>query len=546
MDWATHEYLHRTRGAAIASGLGATGYTLIGDRTLNTDAQISFAGGTFYDEDLQVDISHSATPTSNTWEQRLENGAYIPVYYHSGSNGGWIKDTATQFPLKYNARAKYNQYTGGSWTTTDIDNNRWGISWIIATNNLNEPIICILGQNSYSSTNLAEDAVWEDLNLDGFPIFEFRPLYKIIYYTSNNYTNTPKTAFTSIWDLRRIVSSGSAIPTTPVSDHGSMSGLGDDDHTQYLNTTRHNALDHTTALGTASITDLGDVAITGATPDQFLKWDGSNWINANIPQINTLDDVGDVSATGASANSVLVYNGSAWVSTVNPTISGDLTVSGNLVVEGNTVTLNTETLTVEDKNIVLGSVTTNAAADGGGITLIGSTNKSITWNNSTSSWTSSEDIDLASGKVIKIAGTQVLSATNYTGEAATVAANSVGPTILQEGPARAGFRSQLNAQTSTPYTLVIGDLGKLITMNASTGMTLSIPANSSVPFTIGDRIDVVQIGTGALQIVGASGVTVNCTPQGTANTANLRAQWSSATMVKINTNQWIVLGDLKV
>ena len=546
MDWATHEYLHRTRGAAIASGFGASGYVLGGNGTSNTHAQMSLVGGTFYDEDLQVDIVHSATPTSDTWEQRLENGAYIPVYYHSGSNGGWIKDTATQFPLKYNTRAKYNQYTGGSWTTTDIDNNRWGISWIVATNNLNEPVIAILGQNSYSSTNNAEDATWEDLNLDGFPVVEFRPLYKIIYYTSNTYTNTPKTSFISIWDLRRIISSGSAIPTTPVSDHGSMSGLADDDHTQYLNTTRHNALDHTTALGTASITDLGDVEITGATPDQFLKWDGSNWINANIPQINTLDDVGDVSATGASANSVLVYNGSAWVSTIDPVIGGNLTVTGNLVVEGNTVTLNTETLTVEDKNIVLGSVTTNAAADGGGITLIGSTDKSITWTNSTSSWTSSENIDLVSGKVIKIAGTQVLSATNYTGEAATVAANSVTPSILQEGPARAGFRSQLNAQTTTPYTLVAGDLGKLITMNASTGMTLSIPANSAVPFTVGDRIDVVQIGTGALQIVGASGVTVNCTPQGTANTANLRAQWSSATMVKINTDQWIVLGDLKV
>jgi hypothetical protein len=416
----------------------------------------------------------------------------------------------------------------------------------VATNNLNEPVLAILGQNSYSSTNNAEDATWEDLNLDGFPIFEFRPLYKIIYYTSNTYTNTPKTSFTSIWDLRRIISSGSAIPTTPVSDHGSMSGLADDDHINYLNVTRHDALDHTTALGSASITDLGDVAITGATPDQFLKWDGSNWINADIPQINTLDDVGDVSATGASANSVLVYNGSAWVSTIDPVIggnltaNGNLTVSGNLIVEGNTVTLNTETLTVEDKNIVMGSVTTNAAADGGGITLIGSTNKSISWTNSTSSWTSSENIDLASGKVIKINGTEVLSVTNYTGQAATVAANSVSPSILQEGPARAGFRSQINAQTVTPYTLVATDLGKLITMNASTGMTLTIPANSSVPFTIGDRVDVVQIGTGALEIAGADGVTVNATPG-----LKLRTQWSSATMVKINTDQWIVLGDLK-
>jgi hypothetical protein len=77
-------------------------------------------------------------------------------------------------------------------------------------------------------------------------------------------------------------------------------------------------------------------------------------------------------------------------------------------------------------------------------------------------------------------------------------------------------------------------------MNASTGMTLTIPANSSVPFTIGDRVDVVQIGTGALEIAAAAGVTVNATPG-----LKLRTQWSSATMVKINTDQWIVIGDLK-
>ena len=539
MDWATHEYLHRTRGAAIASGFGVSGYVLGGNGTSDTHAQMSLVGGTFFDEDLQVDILHSATPTSNTCEQRLENGAYIPVYYHSGSNGGWIKDTATQFPFKYNSRAKYNQYTGGSWTTTDIDNNRWGISWIVATNNLNEPIISILGQANYTSTNLAEDAVWEDLNLDGFPVFEFRPLYKIIYYTSNTFTNTPKTALTSIWDLRRIVSSGSAIPTTPVSDHGSMSGLADDDHTQYLNTTRHDALDHTTALGSASITDLGDVAITGATPDQFLKWDGSNWINANIPQINTLDDVGDVSATGASANSVLIYNGSAWVSTIDPVIGGNLTVSGNLIVQGNTVTLNTETLTVEDKNIVMGSVTTNTAADGGGITLIGSTNKSISWTNSTSSWTSSEHLDLASGKVIKIAGTQVLSATNYTGEAATVAANSVTASILQEGVPRAGFRSQISDVTTTPYVLQLTDLAKLIKVNGATGMTVTVPTEANVAFTLGDRIDATQYGAGQVTFAAQPGVTLRSTPG-----LKTRTQYSTATLTKIGTNEWLITGDL--
>ena len=70
---------------------------------------------------------------------------------------------------------------------------------------------------------------------------------------------------------------------------------------------------------------------------------------------------------------------------------------------------------------MLGDVTTpsNITANGGGITLNGDTNKTFNWISATTAWTSSENIDLASGKVLKIAGTEVLSATAYTGKAAT-------------------------------------------------------------------------------------------------------------------------------
>ena len=93
--------------------------------------------------------------------------------------------------------------------------------------------------------------------------------------------------------------------------------------------------------------------------------------------------------------------------------------------------------------------------------------------------------------------------------------------------------------------MVLTDLAKLVTMSNSSTSSITIPDNASVAFNVGDRIDVLQKGSGSLQILGASGVTVNCTPQGTANTANLRTQWSSATLVKLATNQWVVIGDLK-
>jgi len=225
------------------------------------------------------------------------------------------------------------------------------------------------------------------------------------------------------------------------------------------------------------------------------------------------------------------------------TVNDNLIVTGNLTVNGNTTTLNTETITVEDKTIELGSSPSpsNTTANGAGIIVPdGAANKSFTWSSSSLAWSSSEDLNLVSGKVLKINGTEVLSATNYTGQAATVAANSVTETTLQEGVPRAGFRSQLNAQTGTTYTLQLTDLAKLVTMDNSSNMSLTVPTNSSVSFQIGDRIDILRKGSGELTITNAVGVVINGTPG-----LKLRAQWSSATLVKLDTDTWVALGDLK-
>jgi len=99
-----------------------------------------------------------------------------------------------------------------------------------------------------------------------------------------------------------------------------------------------------------------------------------------------------------------------------------LVLSGDLTVNGTTTTINSTEITIDDKNMTLGAVTspTDAGADGGGLTLKGTTDKTFNYVNATTAWTSSEHMDLASGKVLKVAGTQVLSATEYTGNAATV------------------------------------------------------------------------------------------------------------------------------
>jgi len=93
------------------------------------------------------------------------------------------------------------------------------------------------------------------------------------------------------------------------------------------------------------------------------------------------------------------------------TINGSLVI-GDLTVNGTTTTVSSETVVVEDKNLELGSVETptDATANGGGITLKGTTDKTITWDAVNSNWTSSENLNVALTKVYKIGATEVLSA----------------------------------------------------------------------------------------------------------------------------------------
>ena len=95
------------------------------------------------------------------------------------------------------------------------------------------------------------------------------------------------------------------------------------------------------------------------------------------------------------------------------TISSNLTVSGNLTVNGTTTNINSTNLVVEDKNVVLGDVATptDTTADGGGITLKGATDKTFNWVDATDAWTSSEHLNLLTGKAFYINGSSVLSST---------------------------------------------------------------------------------------------------------------------------------------
>jgi hypothetical protein len=109
----------------------------------------------------------------------------------------------------------------------------------------------------------------------------------------------------------------------------------------------------------------------------------------------------------ASTRSVELYSG---FTDSQVTVGGNLTVVGNLSVEGTTTTLNTSDLTVEDKNIIIANVSspTDTTADGAGITIKGSTDKTIAYSESDNWLDVSEAVNLAAGKALYIGGSLVI------------------------------------------------------------------------------------------------------------------------------------------
>lgn len=291
LDWQTHEYLHRTRGAAIASGFAASGYTTTGTGTTDADAQIDVGGGTFFDEDLQVDIVSTNSPVAGTWQQDLSGPARIPVLYLSGS--AWVIDAPTNFPFKVvSGVPQYNLLSGSTWSTAPVTNNEYFVTWILATHNLTYPVISVIGQAQTNNISAAESMTFEGLTLPGFPSVEFRPLYKIIYQYKTSYANTIKVSTISVYDLRSISAAG--VAAALVQDHGNLSGLGDDDHAQYL---------HVSSVRSPSAAVTNSFLPSQASQSgKYLTTDGSNPSWGTIPS-GSLTFTGDVTGTGNTGSS---------------------------------------------------------------------------------------------------------------------------------------------------------------------------------------------------------------------------------------------------
>jgi len=97
----------------------------------------------------------------------------------------------------------------------------------------------------------------------------------------------------------------------------------------------------------------------------------------------------------------------------------------------------------------------------------------------------------------------------------------------------------INAKTAN-YSLVAGDVNKLITMSSASTTTLTVPNGV---FTTGQQINVQRLGAGAVQIR-SDGTTVLTSTGATSTAPDLRAQYSACTIICTSSNNFTVIGDL--
>jgi hypothetical protein len=203
----------------------------------------------------------------------------------------------------------------------------------------------------------------------------------------------------------------------------------------------------------------------------------------------TCSIISDETGTGA-----LVFANTPTLVTPNigAATGTSLVLSGDLTVNGTTTTINSTEITIDDKNLTLGSVATptDAGADGGGITLKGATDKTFSWVDATDAWTSSEHIDLASGKNFKVNGTNLSAVsetlTNKTIDGASntltvriandVSGLAAGVATFLGTPSSANLASAVTDETGTG-ALVFANTPTLVTpeLGAATGTSIAFP-----------------------------------------------------------------------
>lgn len=258
---------------------------------------------------------------------------------------------------------------------------------------------------------------------------------------------------------------------------------------------------------------MGGVSLAAGNVDQFLVALDVDTQNEEI-----------VAVTGISGDTLTVVRAQAGSSNISHTAGASV----KHVFTGDDATFFTAGVATADAAVPKSTVTTKgdilAATASATVTRVAA---------GTNGYILTADSTEAAGIKWAAASSQLPSQTGNAGEYL----KTDGTTASWE-PAIATLNLTFNAQTGTTYTLVAGDLNKLVTLSNASAITLTVPNGI---FTTGQQINIQQIGAGQVTVA-SDGTSVLTSAVGTS--PKLRVQYSAATIVCTSSNNFTVIGDI--
>lgn len=238
----------------------------------------------------------------------------------------------------------------------------------------------------------------------------------------------------------------------------------------------------------------------GATADTYTI-DTNTYLTAESDTLQTVTGRGATSsvatitlsastASSTTSTGTLVVTGGVGIGgAVNiggaTAVGGNLTVTGNLIVNGTTTTINSTTITVDDILLELGDVTTptDTTANGGGILLKGTTNKTITWLSATNAWTSSVAFSAPNFISTVATGTAPLTV------ASTTLVTNLNADLLDGNHASAfALSSSVGNGTLGVSIGTAGASGTTVTWGTSTGFSANTASNVTYDLKVGPAL----------------------------------------------------------
>lgn len=263
----------------------------------------------------------------------------------------------------------------------------------------------------------------------------------------------------------------------------------------------------------------GRVGLATTTPTRTLTFGSTS---TGIALFNTVDQVTNFEAVfmSWSANVFSIVSGNAGTG-----VTRAIQINGG----GSLLELNVASATVDAVRVVRNGTTT--------VSLFGISSSGLTATSGTQ-YGSRMQVTISQSSTAGYVGNFINITESSTGSGAKLLADwQVGGSSkfrVTNGGSIINTQ-EINAQTDS-YTLLNADAGKLVTVNKSTAVNVTV--DSSLGLSAGQKIDIAQLGAGQITIV-ASGTTVNGTP-----TLKLRTQYSACTIICLSTNNYLVIGDM--